>query len=568
MDFDPQPFELLNSLGRWALALLAVSLIGLFVGLVVALATLGKDGPKFVFSQLGRIFSEWANLSPGRLWAVTTLTIKESLRRKALYIFGVFALLFMFASWFFGEQDYSTATPFVVFVLKTVRWLSIPLAVILACWGLPADIKARSLHTVVTKPVRRTEVVFGRILGYSAVTGAVVLIMGVIGYVWITRSVPDALQSQLIGRVPVHADDLRFLDRAGAEQRAGINVGNIYEFRSYVEGASRARAVFHFYDFADKASYYIDQNKPVPLEYGFEVFRSYKGDVGEEVLAGTATDVEGTRAQFGILVADDTLADGVRTFRFPQFPFELKEYSASVTDRIQELPMELENSEDGEVKTFNVLEEMLVDLDGDEQADDLAIEVRMLDSQQYLGVARPDLFIRLPDRPFISGYAKAILAILMTCVLVIILGTTASTFVKGPVATLLTLGFVGVGFLAQDFAEDYLDNFSTTGEALGGGPLESAYRLVLQKSQTVPLPESTGLAVVQTIDSGILRVMDAVFLVLPDMRTFNLDKYVAEGFDPPFWDAFLPTCLMVLAFLLPCLVIGYLSLQLRELESK
>ena len=45
------------------------------------------------------------------------------------------------------------------------------------------------MHTVVTKPVRKTEIVIGRMLGFSSLMTILVVIMGVAGYVWIDREV-------------------------------------------------------------------------------------------------------------------------------------------------------------------------------------------------------------------------------------------------------------------------------------------------------------------------------------------------------------------------------------------
>jgi hypothetical protein len=47
-----------------------------------------------------------------------------------------------------------------------------------------------------------------------------------------------------------------------------------------------------------------------------------------------------------------------------------------------------------------------------------------------------------------------------------------------------------------------------------------------------------------------------------------MSPYVANGFDVPWSAALLPSLAMTLAYLLPCLLIGYYSLTLRELESK
>jgi hypothetical protein len=60
-------------------------------------------------------------------------------------------------------------------------------------------------------------------------------------------------------------------------------------------------------------------------------------------------------------------------------------------------------------------------------------------------------------------------------------------------------------------------------------------------------------------------------MIIPDFRHFNMTEYVANGFDVPFNDAgaaVLPSIVVVLGYFIPCVVLGYFCLQLRELESK
>src|SRR5690606_16887290 len=92
---------------------------------------------------------------------------------------------------------------------------------------------------------------------------------------------------------------------------------------------------------------------------------------------------------------------------------------------------------DKKLKTVNLFEDVAVD-------GHLNVEVACIDQQQYMGMARPDLFIRQPDKAFASGYWKAVFAIWLMMVLIIVMGVTASTFVKGPVATLLTFTLIVV----------------------------------------------------------------------------------------------------------------------------
>src|SRR5437868_4976656 len=119
------------------------------------------------------------------------------------------AVLFLFAGWFLADVTADAdlqVKNYVSFVLRTISWLILPVALLLSCWGLPEDIKARSLHTVVTKPVRRHEIVLGRILGFAGIGMLVLGVMSIVGYLWISRELPDSMQSQLTARVPVYGE--------------------------------------------------------------------------------------------------------------------------------------------------------------------------------------------------------------------------------------------------------------------------------------------------------------------------------------------------------------------------
>jgi hypothetical protein len=197
------------------------------------------------------------------------------------------------------------------------------------------------------------------------------------------------------------------------------------------------------------------------------------------------------------------------------------------------------------------------------------VEVRCVDSGQYLGAARTDLFIRTPDRDFASGYSKAILGTWLMAVLVIVLGTTASTFVKGPVATLLTFTLILTGLTLRPFMSKVLDEYlSRPDGVVGGGMLESAYRLVTQMNVQSPLPENLATTIIQWVDARILEALLLLQNIIPDFTHFDMAPFIANGFDVPWNSSLMPALATTLAFVLPCLVLGYFCLQWRELEAK
>jgi hypothetical protein len=183
----------------------------------------------------------------------------------------------------------------------------------------------------------------------------------------------------------------------------------------------------------------------------------------------------------------------------------------------------------------------------------------------YLGMARPDLFIRKPDRPFYVGYSKALVSITLMLLLIIVLGVTVSSVVKGPVALFFTLTFFVVGQFSNAFIQS---KFS--GAAQGMGTIESAVLIAQHRNPQVgmELPEAT-VAVIKAIDRCFDAVLWSFSRIVPDFTVFNSGvSFVENGFDVPFMEGVLPAILVFLGFLVPCLLLAGGLLKFRELEAK
>lgn len=542
MNFDREPFVLIASFLYWLLV------FGSFVGVIFAVAILvslgiyGVSGPVAVMGRVRQGMYDFVHLSPRRVSAMAWLTIIEAVRRKALLVFVVFAFLMMFAGWFLDSDLRSDlqAKNAISFALTTASWLTIPVLLLLSCWGIPEDIRLRSMHTVVTKPVRRNEIVMGRILGFSTVAAGVVAVMGIVGYVWVRRQVPDS--SSLICRVPVYGT-LQFLDREGNVSDKGINTGDIWEFRSYIEGGTKASGLYKF-----PMDGPVDQIK---LESRFEAFRTHKGRIGQSLLVRYV------------------LVNPTKELRVPLESFEIKEFA--LNEQFIDRKISFYDEDKKDKRTVDLFED-LVHFDADDKikSNVLTVEVQCLDSGQYLGMARPDFFIRLPDRSFAVGYFKAVFGIWLLCVFVVSVGVTVSTFVKGPVATIVTATYVIIGagqiVLGVD-VRGFMVNL-ITGVQKGGGPLESSYRLAKQINDTLALPDTIAFKVMQKIDEVMIAGLWLMQHLIPDLSSFGMSPYVANGFDVPWGVAMFRSLAVAIGYLIPCLLVGYYSLTLRELESK
>lgn len=679
MSFDPQPFNFLEALATWGIVAGILFAVIALVALIASLVLNGAAGISTFWTQSKKLAGDAIRISPRRIWALSMLTFRESIRRKVLAIFIVFAILFMFAGWFLSSNSELAAQQVEVhvsFVLRTISLLSIVVMVLLACWSLPADIKARSLHTVVTKPVPRHEVFLGRIIGFSLVGSLVVAVMGTVGYFWIVRQVPPKSHSHLTCRVPVYGD-LQFLDANGIPTNKGINVGDVWDFRSYIGGQTKAAAIWTFTDVSKNwlvpARNYRtgevlvdnetgDPQQAIRLETNFEVFRTYKGDQKRGVRcevrlvknlrersARALAPVEEFRqvksetenSNFDAVGNElKTNANGLRygdlkftarhhraiekgyedfavlmqAFRdqgnesafIPEMVAAARQCStaaknrseADLADGLEQLA-QLFRDNNAELQTllvdmvsrareFNVQEyRARVDVylpeklryqvngvgnekDGDLFEDfihngKLAVHVVCLDRNQYLGMARPDLFVRLPNRHFAVGYGKAIFGVWLAMLLVVILGVTASCFLKGPVATLLVVVLIILGGAWRPFMQKVVE-----GKLDSAGALESFYRIIHHHNPRVDISDNRGYGVIKNVDTSLMYVLKGANGIIPDLNNFRMYPYVAKGFDVP-WSTdsgLLPALLTTFGFFIPCLFLGYLSLASRELEDK
>ena len=551
MPFDTNHPLFQHPITRWLMVVCVLALLGAFVGVVSSWMGNGRRGLANFGSVVRRGLVDLVWLAPRRIYALATLTARESIRRKALWVGAVFLVLFMFAGWFIGDASETTpAKPYISFVMTTIRWMLLPVAVLLACWGLPADIRDRSLHTVVTKPVRRSEVVLGRIGGYVFVVTCLLLVVSAVGYAWVLRVVPARAQRQLISRVPLYVDPQNFhmLKEDGTEF-AGINVGDVWDYRRFINGGTKERVVWEFTNLQAED---FPGDGDLRLEYEFEAFRSYKGDIDTEI-------------EFSVDLVNEASQLRVRLGVYPvnEFTSEVvHDLPKGKTENLISIPRVISYGETRDKKTADLFKDVV-------QGGKLRLEIACLDASQYLGVNHLALFVRRPDRSFAVGYWKTILVIWLLLVLTITIGTTASCFLKGPVATLATFGLLILGtFLKASLVSRLATYFSQSGTVVGGGSVEAFYRLIMGMSESGPLEETITKKVILTLDAGVYAMLYLAQYVIPDIRYFDGAAYTANGFDVPFGLCIFPSVLITLGFFIPAYIIGYFGLQVRELEAK
>lgn len=619
---------------EWLLIVAIVAVAGAAVGwLVVAL----QRGPQAGLAATGRAFREAAidltHISPRRVLALAWLTVKESIRRRMVVVFVVFIVCLLFGGWFLDPGSGDPARLYMGFVLTTTTYLVLLLVLFLSPLSLPADIKKRTLFTVVTKPVRRSEIVLGRMLGFTAVGTGLLLVMGPISYVFVVRGLehthelPEAdretaeqlwnqppgaaarkgpltletskvhghrhtiylnplkrvshdgraelelaeegsLATQVeqahwhafsyetydeeqadgkvvtrlrcklgpvlgrpVARVPVYGD-LRFKDRAGHDAKKGVNVGDEWDYRSFIHGGTRAAAIWTFENVREQ-----DFPNGIRLEMTIEIFRTTKGDIEQGVLGSLWVRRPG---------ADPKVEDWVEVRTFPAKEF--------VTD-VKQIPRELETPAGEQLDLFGDII----------QNGKLEVRLTCEVPNQYFGAAPHDLYLRSGDAPFAWNFAKGYLGIWLQMVLVVCFGVMFSTFLSGPIALMATFSTMLGGMFLQ-FVQDLASH-----KLYGGGPIEQGVRMFNQDNLVSELPPGLRSMFVQMIDVVLEKGLWVVTRLLPDFGSFAFPDdqghlCVASGFDISA-DMMAKAVLSAAGFVIPLFVAGYFFLKTREVAK-
>ncbi len=103
-----------------------------------------------------------------RIWAVATNTIRQALRMKVALIFFVLLLVLLPVMGLTATGDGTLKgrlQTFVSYGLSLTSLLLSLLTIIVSIYAITSDIEHRQIYTVVTKPIRRYQIILGKVLG-------------------------------------------------------------------------------------------------------------------------------------------------------------------------------------------------------------------------------------------------------------------------------------------------------------------------------------------------------------------------------------------------------------------
>lgn len=168
---------------------IAAILLGLFVGYVVASFRHGPFEAFYVVAQVIReSVPDFLGTSPKRILAMAKLSIKEALRRKVVIVaFVIFAILLLFGQWFMSGTE-NPEKRFINTVMFGTQLLTLLTVMLISAFSLPEDIRNKTIYTIVTKPVRATEIILGRIVGFGFLGTVLLGLMGLISFFFVSRN--------------------------------------------------------------------------------------------------------------------------------------------------------------------------------------------------------------------------------------------------------------------------------------------------------------------------------------------------------------------------------------------
>ncbi|MDO4568991.1 MAG: hypothetical protein Q4D38_01240 [Planctomycetia bacterium] len=635
------------------LTLLAILFLGLaFVGFLFSGLRLGPKKAFLLILQICKqVAADVVFVSPRRIGALATLTFKEAVRKKIVVGFIIFILIILFAGMFLDPTSPRPAQLYMGFIFNATGYLTILLILLLAAFSLPSDLQKKTIHTIVTKPVRTSEVILGRIVGFVLLGTALLLPMGVISYVFVVRSqshthvlsleelqtIPgnyaDGVSAPLQGKtslarnhqhevyIPPGGDSvqvspknehthsatvytdadgrkryrlgppedmfaarvvqygaLNYLDQRGVQTDKGINVGDEWEYRSFIAGATEAAFIWQFEDVTPER--FPDG---LPIEMVLEVFRTHKGEISRRVLGAIFV----RNPETGLTLQVETYEsqeNEVAAFKIPRnIDLSAGNEDRQTALRAKVVPVRLpgreketqvyppENQCDfaGEGKVQFDLFEDFVAPESVRWAEDgrsvtrkntIEIWVRCLERGQYFGAAQKDMYIRSSDASFAWNFVKGYLGIWLQMTIVAVYGVMFSTFLSTPVTILATLVIILGGYFHH-----FLNSLGM-GTLLGGGPFEAAIRVFTQENLTIELDMNTAeIYISRMIDSVFQGVVWVIAHLIPDFGKFDCSGFVSQGFNIPF-SVTLVNFATVLGFAIPIYIVATLLMKMREIE--
>ena len=310
--------------------------------------------------------------------AVAKHVFRESLRKKILFILGLFLLILLVSSLFLEAVSPEDRVKLVLRVsFGSLAFFGVMAAIFLSATSLPGEVEGKLIQVVMTKPVGRFNFLLGKILGFISVLALLFLFMGTLSWalVQITARGKTLPAERLFSPRSLtfsgeDAEEVKLLEEAAKAGRV-----------SWLRGPEDIRAIWHW------------EGLRGALPRGGATFR----------------------------VINITPAGGPR-----RTEVELRAYSPSGMVKVQEIVVE-----DGEPAAF--------EFEPGETEGEFRVEVRGLNPDFAIGVERESLKIFAPPGSFHLNFIKCLLLLFFKLTLMVVITVMGSTFLSAAVTITFSL---------------------------------------------------------------------------------------------------------------------------------
>jgi hypothetical protein len=489
-----------------------------------------------------------------RIWAMARLSMKEAVRRRVVWVFSSILLLFLFYGWFHEAKPENQVRDYVHVVFWGMTALLLLSASLIAAFSIPADIRSNNIHTIVTKPVERFEIVLGRFLGYMMLMTIVQVVMTGLCLLYLVREVdPEAKFESMKARVPIYGD-ISFIPQ-------GDNVGREWEYRKYIAGGRNTK-YSAIWTYNELPAHITDpqRTEPVKCEFTFDVFRTLKGEEGKGVFCSflfrtnrwdhnRKTEYENELEDLRRKGASSEKIGTELAEKYGVYQIPSKVVIDYATQGI-EVPAAL----------FHGIGKSVSDPEMAKQPA-LFVVVKCESGGQYLGMAKRDFYILDAERLFAANFIKGAIGLWLRMCIVVAIAIACSTYLSGIIGWLTTMFLYVVGFFL-DYAKGLAE-----GKAVGGGPMESMVRLFSHESMVSQLDQTPGTQMALGTDEAYRWILRQFLNIIPDVERFSWTDYVAEGFNISTSGMLLLDAVMLAGYLLPWAILAYYLMKTREIAT-
>lgn len=129
------------------------------------------------------------------IFSIAKNTFRETIRDKILYTIFGFSLVFILSDLFFAEISLNDPAMIKAFGLASLYLFGSVITIFLASSIIYKEIERRTLYFVLSKPVKRSQVIIGKFAGLLSAIIVTSLLMAIIylGVIWYATGIFDSL---------------------------------------------------------------------------------------------------------------------------------------------------------------------------------------------------------------------------------------------------------------------------------------------------------------------------------------------------------------------------------------